>query len=70
MLREAAWIAKEIDGKLPDYFGKLPRMPYAVKPVPDALAPNYTTGRYNPGPLGAAGEYWVNTYAPRDAPPL
>ena len=37
LLREAAWIAKEIDGKLPDYFGKLPRMPYAVKPVPEAL---------------------------------
>ena len=57
LLREAAWIAKEIDGKLP-------RIPYAVKPVPEALAPNYTAGRYNPGPLGAAGEYWVNTYAP------
>jgi uncharacterized protein (DUF885 family) len=53
-----------IDGKLPAFFGKLPRMPYAVKPVPEALAPNYTAGRYNPGPLGAAGEYWVNTYAP------
>ena len=64
LLREAAWIAKEIDGKLPQYFGKLPRIPYAVKPVPEALAPNYTAGRYNPGPLGAAGEYWVNTYAP------
>lgn len=63
LLREAAWIAKEIDGKLPDYFGKLPRMTYGVMPVPEALAPNYTGGRYNPGPLGAAGEYWVNTYA-------
>jgi uncharacterized protein (DUF885 family) len=63
LLHEAAWIAKEIDGKLPDYFGKLPRMPYGVTAVPDALAPNYTAGRYNPGPIGAAGEYWVNTYA-------
>jgi uncharacterized protein (DUF885 family) len=63
LLREAAWIAKEIDGKLPEFFGKLPRMTYAVKPVPEALAPNYTGGRYNPGPLGVAGEYWVNTYA-------
>jgi len=34
-----------------------------VKPVPDELAPNYTGGRYNPGAVGAAGEYWVNTYA-------
>ena len=37
LLREAAWIAKEIDGKLPEFFGRLPRMPYAVKPVPDAV---------------------------------
>ena len=63
LMREASFIAKEIDGKLPEYFGKLPRMPYGVKPVPDAIAPNYTAGRYNPVPMGAAGEYWVNTYA-------
>ena len=63
LLREAAWICKEIDGKLPRYFGRLPRTPYGVKPVPEALASNYTSGRYNPGPLGAAGEYWVNTHA-------
>jgi uncharacterized protein (DUF885 family) len=62
LLREAAWISKEIDGKLPQFFGHLPRMTYTVRPVPEALAPNYTAGRYNPGPLGAAGEYWVNTY--------
>jgi len=63
LLREAAWIAKEIDGRLPAYFGKLPRTPFTVKPVPAQLAPNYTGGRYNPGATGAAGEYWVNTYA-------
>ena len=63
LLREAAWICKEIEGKLPRHFGKLPRTPYGVKAVPDALAPNYTSGRYNPGPIGAAGEYWVNTHA-------
>jgi len=63
LLYEAAWICKEIDGKLPRYFGKLPRTPYGVKPVPAALAPNYTSGRYNPGPVGAAGEYWINTHA-------
>jgi uncharacterized protein (DUF885 family) len=63
LLREAAWITREIDARMPDFFGRIPRTPYTVKPVPAALAPNYTTGRYNPGPLGAAGEYWVNTYA-------
>ena len=63
LLREAAWIAKEVDGGTPALFGRLPRTPFTVKPVPNALAPNYTAGRYNPGAMGAAGEYWVNTYA-------
>ncbi len=63
LLHRAAWITREIDGHLPEYFGRLPRTPYTVEPVPDAFAPNYTAGRYNPGPLGAAGTYWVNTYA-------
>lgn len=63
LLHDAAWIAKEIDGRLPAYFGRLPRKPYGVRAVPAAIAPNYTGGRYNPGAVGAAGEFWVNTYA-------
>jgi uncharacterized protein (DUF885 family) len=63
LLGRAALITREIDGHLPDYFGHLPRTPYTVKPVPDEFAANYTAGRYNPGPTGAAGTYWVNTYA-------
>ncbi|MEZ5896992.1 MAG: DUF885 domain-containing protein [Parvularculaceae bacterium] len=64
LLMHAAWIAKSIDGKLPGYFGKLPRQPYSVQPVPAAIAPNYTTGRYSPSPPDSdeGGEYWVNTY--------
>lgn len=61
LLREAAFIAKDIDWKLPRYFGRLPRTPYGVRPVPAVLAPNYTAGRYSGGPTGGAGEYWVNT---------
>ena len=63
LLREAAWLAKQVDGRLPEFFGHLPRTPYGVRAVPSALAPNYTAGRYNGGAPGAAGEYWVNTYA-------
>lgn len=63
LLQDAAWIAKEIDAKLPAYFGRLPRTPFTIKAVPAHLAPTYTGGRYNPGPVGGAGEYWVNTYA-------
>ncbi len=64
LLREAMWIVKRMDGALPQLFGRLPRQPYTVEPVPDAIAPKYTGGRY----VGAAltstqpGRYWVNTY--------
>ena len=34
LLQRAAWISKDIDGRLPAYFGKLPRQPYSVAPVP------------------------------------
>ncbi len=65
LLAHAAWLAKDIDGRLPGYFGKLPRQPYSVEPVPDEVAPNYTTGRYVGAALSASigGQYWVNTYA-------
>ncbi len=63
LIAHASYYAKKIDGLLPDYFNKLPRAPYGVAPVPDAIAPFYTTGRYVPPPReGGAGTYWVNTY--------
>ena len=65
LLAHASWIAKRIDGLLPKFFGVLPRQPYGVAPVPDDIAPFYTTGRYvlAPRPTGFAGMYWVNTHA-------
>ena len=64
LLSRAAWITKRMEGKLPQYFNQLPRMPLTVSPVPDALAPNYTGGRYSPGSYQRrkAGAFWVNTY--------
>ncbi|MEO1252116.1 MAG: DUF885 domain-containing protein [Pseudomonadota bacterium] len=64
LLERAAWIAKDIDGRLPAYFGKLPRQPYSVEPVPDDIAPNYTNARYVGASLEASrgGQFWVNTY--------
>ncbi len=64
LLAQAAWVAKRADGALPGYFGKLPRLPYGVQAVPDAIAPYYTAGRYVP-PAQASSEpgwYWVNTH--------
>ena len=65
LLERAAWLSKDADGRLPGFFGKLPRQPYSVEPVPAEIAPNYTTGRYVGAPLDAerGGQYWVNTYA-------
>ncbi|MEY4135654.1 MAG: hypothetical protein RL386_2004, partial [Bacteroidota bacterium] len=64
LLQEAAYWAKKIDGRLPAYFDPLPRLSYGVEPVPEAIAPNYTGGRYSPGSAAnhRAGNYWVNTY--------
>ena len=64
LLKEAAYIAKKADGKLPSLFGKLPRQPYTVVPVPAYLAPSYTAGRFSGAPVNSkrAGEYWVNTF--------
>jgi uncharacterized protein (DUF885 family) len=64
LLKEASYIAKKIDGQLPRLFGRLPRQPYGVEPVPDFLAPTYTGGRYNGASIHSkrAGFYWVNLY--------
>ncbi len=63
LLMLARDIAKRIDGELPKYFKTLPRRPYGVDPVPAAIAPKYTAGRYSPGRREkSAGFYWVNTY--------
>jgi uncharacterized protein (DUF885 family) len=70
LLKEASFIAKKIDWTLPRFFGRLPRQPYGVQPVPAFLAPGYTGGRYSPASIrsGRAGEYWVNTYNLRSRP--
>lgn len=64
LLMIARDMAKRADAQLPRFFKTLPRKPYGVAPVPDAIAPKYTTGRY----IGTTkestdpGYYWVNTY--------
>ncbi len=64
LLKEASYIAKQADAVLPEYFGKLPRMPYGIEPVPAQIAAKYTTGRYSGSNRDdKAGYYWVNTHA-------
>lgn len=64
LLAEASYIAKKVDGRLPQLFGRLPRQPYGVAPVPDDIAPFFTAGRYVGAPADArrGGYYWVNTH--------
>jgi uncharacterized protein (DUF885 family) len=62
LLRRAAWIAKEFDGKASTYFGLLPRARFAIKPVPADIAPFYTAGR------GGPGVYLLNTYDLKSRP--
>ncbi|MDO6416577.1 DUF885 family protein [Sphingomonas sp. BIUV-7] len=56
LLKQAAWIAKQMDGKAATWFGHLPRRRFAIVPVPADIAPFYTAGR------GGDGVYLLNTY--------
>ncbi len=56
LLMHAAWIMKRVDGVIGRFIGHLPRTPIALHPVPDELAPHYTSGR------GGPGLYLLNTH--------
>ena len=64
LLMIARDMAKRADEQLPRFFKTLPRKPYGVAPVPDAIAPKYTSGRYVGTSKNSTepGYYWVNTY--------
>jgi uncharacterized protein (DUF885 family) len=62
LLMRAAWVAKRFDGKAAQFFGYLPRARFAIKPVPEDLAPFYTAGR------GGPGVYLLNTYDLKSRP--
>ena len=57
-------ITKKVDPELAHLFGKLPRLPYGVIPIPDFKAPSQTTAYYQPGApsVGRPGYFFVNTY--------
>lgn len=63
LMAAASRVAKQIDGKMPQYFGKLPRLPYGVREIPKETAETTTTAYYNGGSpeSGIAGNYYVNT---------
>lgn len=63
LMAAAAFQAKTIDGKMPGFFYKMPRLPYGLKRIPAETAEGTTTAYYGPGnpQLGLAGNYFVNT---------
>jgi uncharacterized protein (DUF885 family) len=64
LMKETALVLKRMDGKLPELFKTLPRLPYGIIEVPDYLAPRTATAYYSRGAADGtrAGNYAVNTY--------
>ena len=70
LMKETAFVLKMMDGKLPELFKTLPRLPYGIIPVPDYLAPRTATAYYSRGAADGtrAGFYAVNTYDLKSRP--
>jgi uncharacterized protein (DUF885 family) len=56
LLGVSSYVAKRTDKVIGDYFGLLPRHRFGIIPVPDTLAPFYTSGR------GGLDNCMMNTY--------
>lgn len=65
LLRHYRDICKRMDAELPRLFGRLPRLTYGVKALPDFIAPSAPTAYYYPGSpkTGVPGYFMANTHA-------
>lgn len=64
LMEAAALILKKADGRLPELFGHLPRIPYGLREIPAYVAPQTTSAYYWPPATDGsrAGFYYLNTY--------
>lgn len=62
LMSATARVAKQIDGMMPKYFGRLPRLSYGLREIPSEIAEGTTTAFYGPGApeTGISGTYYVN----------
>jgi uncharacterized protein (DUF885 family) len=70
LIRSTRELMKRIDPELIRVFGKLPRTPYGVEPIPAYAAKSQTTAYYEPGSFraGRPGNYFVNWYDLKSRP--
>jgi uncharacterized protein (DUF885 family) len=64
LMKEVALILKLADGRLPELFGRLPRIPYGLREIPAYVAPQTTSAYYWPPATDGSrgGFYYINTY--------
>jgi uncharacterized protein (DUF885 family) len=62
-------LAKRIERRIPEFFGRLPRMTYGVESIPEALAAQLPPAYAQPNPSNgrASGVFWV-TSVPKACP--
>ncbi|MGH8015935.1 MAG: DUF885 domain-containing protein, partial [Candidatus Zixiibacteriota bacterium] len=70
LLTEYRNICKKADPELIKLFGRLPRLPYGVEPVPSYAEKSQTTAYYGGGSLeaGRPGVFYANTYDLKSRP--
>lgn len=64
LMQTTALILKRADGRLPELFGHLPRIPYGLREIPAYVAPQTTAAYYWPPATDGTrgGVYYLNTY--------
>lgn len=63
LMAASALFNKQVDAWLPRLFGRLPRLTFTIRPIPEETAEGTTTAYYGSGSpeAGIAGTYYVNT---------